>query len=319
MSQLKALDSQITMPDLVATAGERAQYNYIDFFVSTIRNKNTRMAYNYAAKEFLIWCEQVEIRNIADIRSLHVAAWVESISKESSPATVKLRLSAIRHLFDWMVMGQIIPHNPAVSVRGPRYSARIGKTPVLSPEETRQILDSIDTTKLIGLRDRALIGLMVYTFARISAAVNMKVGDVYIQNRRLWLSLQEKGGKQAQLPCHHTLEEYLTEYLDTADLWQSPKSPLFPSAIPKTNKLTDLPLHPVNAYAMVIRRSNAAGIKTKICNHTFRGTGITTFLENKGSIEIAAEIANHASVQTTRLYDRRSKNLTLDEIEKIHI
>jgi site-specific recombinase XerC len=107
-----------------------------------------------------------------------------------------LRLAALRHLFDWMVIGQIMPVNPASAVRGPRHIVRRGKTPVLDPAETRQLIGAINTASVIGLRDRALIGLMVYSFARIGAAIGMRVEDVYPQNRRLWLRLQVTGGKQ---------------------------------------------------------------------------------------------------------------------------
>jgi site-specific recombinase XerC len=120
--------------------------------------------------------------------------------------TVKARLAAIRHLFDWLVVGHVVPVNPAASVRGPRYVAKKGKTPVLSPDEARRLLDSIDVSTDIGLRDRALIGLMVYSFARVGTALAMKVEDVSVQNRRLWVRLHEKGGKHHELPCHHNLE-----------------------------------------------------------------------------------------------------------------
>ena len=99
--------------------------------------------------------------------------------------TAKLRLAAIRHLFDRLVMGQVVPINPAASVRGPAHSMRKGKTPALDPAEARLLLDSIDVTSQIGLRDRALIALMVYSFGRIGAALAMRVEDVFTQKRRL--------------------------------------------------------------------------------------------------------------------------------------
>ena len=122
-----------------------------------------------------------------------------------------------------MVIGQIMPVNPAAAVRGPRHIVRRGKTPVLDPPEARQLIDAIDVTTIIGLRDRALVGLMVYSFARIGAAIGMRVEDVYTQNRRLWLRLQEKGGKQHAMPCHHNLEAYLHEYIDGAGLSDRPE------------------------------------------------------------------------------------------------
>lgn len=108
------------------------------------------------------------------IKPVLVAAYVEELMIERVPQTVKQHLAAIRMLFDWMVTGQVIPMNPASSVHGPGYSITKGKTPVLSGEEMRELLESIDTSGIIGLRDRVLIGLMVYSFGRVSAIIAMK-------------------------------------------------------------------------------------------------------------------------------------------------
>ena len=181
------------------------------------------------------------------------------------------------------------------------------------------MLDSIDTATVVGLRDRALIGLMVYSFARIGAALGMSVEDVFTQNRRLWVRLHEKGGKRHAMPCHHNLEKYLTAYLDSAGLRGDPKGPLFPTIGRGTGKLTRTVLPQANAYAMIGRRAAAAGIATKLGNHSFRATGITAYLKNGGTLEKAAAMANHASTRTTQLYDRRRDELSLDEVERIVI
>lgn len=245
--------------------------------------------------------------------------WIELQTVTLSAPTVKQRLAAIRHLFDWLVTGQIVPHNPAASVRGPNHSARSGKTPVLEAVEARQLLDSIDVSTSVGLRDRALIALMVFSFARVGAALAMRVEDVYVAQRRLWVRLREKGGKAHAMPCHHTLEAYLRAYLDDSGLTADPKGPLFRTIARGTGQLSTTPLPQANAYAMVRRRAVAAGISTKIGNHTFRATGITAYLENGGTLENAAAMANHASTRTTQLYDRRRDDITLDEVERIHI
>ena len=166
-----------------------------------------------------------------------------------------------------MVIGQIMPTNPAAGVRGPRHIVRRGKTPVLDPAEARQLIDAIDTTTVIGLRDRALIGLMVYSFARIGAAIGMRVEDVYTQNRRLWVRLHEKGGKQHAMPCHHNLESYLHAYIDGAGLARDPKALLFQTYSGATGRLTGNPLPQANAYAMIRRRARAAEITTKDTPH----------------------------------------------------
>ena len=211
---------------------------------------------------------------------MHVATYIKQLQRARSAPTGKLRLAALRHLFDWMVIGQIMPTNPAAAVRGPRHIVRRGKTPVLDPAEARQLIDAIDTTTVIGLRDRALIGLMVYSFARIGAAIGMRVEDVFSQNRRLWVRLHEKGGKQHAMPCHHNLESYLHAYIDGAGLAGDPKALLFQTYSRTTGRLTGKPLPQANAYAMIQRRARAAEITTKIGNHTFRATGVTAYLKN---------------------------------------
>jgi integrase len=253
------------------------------------------------------------------VSSIHIATYVEAIGREHAAPTVKQRLAAIRMMFDWLATGGILPFNPASAVRGPKHSVRRGKTPVLAPEEARTLLDSIDISTPVGLRDRALIGVMVYSFARVGAVLAMTVEDVYVQNRRLWIRLNEKGGKRHEMPCHHNLEEYLAAYLDGCGLRDDPKGPLFRTIGRGTSKLTTTPLPQANAYAMVQRRAGNAEIATKICNHTFRATGITAYLKNGGTLERAANMANHASTRTTQLYDRRSDDITLDEVERVLI
>ena len=201
----------------------------------------------------------------------------------------------------------------------PRHVVTSGQTSVLDPAEARALLDSIDVSTHAGLRDRALIGLMVYSFARIGAALGMRVEDVYTQNRRSWVRLREKGGKRHAMPCHHNLEEYLIAYLDGACLRGDPKGPLFRTIGRGTGKLTRTVLPQANAYAMIGRRAVAAGIATKLGNHSFRATGITAYLKNGGTLEKAAAMANHASTRTTQLYDRRRDELSLDEVERIVI
>ncbi len=317
MNQIMLSSSQL--PGLLITSGDQASRRFVEFFTANIRNANTRKAYARAAVDFFAWADDHSVTALPAIQPIHVATWIEELGQTHSVPTVKLRLAALKHLFDWFVVGQIIPVNPAASVRGPKHSVRRGKTPVLSPQEARLLLDSIPTDKIAGLRDRALIGLMVYSFARIGAALSMKVEDVYTQDRRLWVRLHEKGGKRHEMPCHHTLEQYLHEYIETAGLEGDAKGVLFRTIDLHSKELSERPLPQANAYAMIQRRARAAGIDTRVCCHTFRATGITAYLKNEGTLEKAAHMANHASTRTTQLYDRRSDEVTLDEVERILI
>ena len=306
-------------PAIIAAAGERASYRFLEFFTAQIRNAHTRRAYTKAVSEFCAWLEAHGLPSIIAVTSVHIAAYVELLGRRHAAPTVKLRLAAIRMMFDWLATGGVLPFNPATAVRGPKHVVKRGQTPVLAPDEARQLLNAIDITTPIGLRDRALIGLMVYTFARIGAATAMRVQDVFVQNRRLWVRLHEKGGKAVDLPCHHNLETYLHAYLDGTGIAGDGDGPLFRTVGRGTSILTRTPLPSANAYAMVQRRAATAGIATKIGNHTFRATGITAYLKNGGTLERAAAIANHASTRTTQLYDRRSDEVNLDEIERILI
>jgi integrase/recombinase XerC len=320
MTALSLLSSSaMPLPAIIADAEPHAQARFLEFFAATIRNPHTRRAYARGVGDFLLWCEERGVSALFQIQPLHVAAWIEELGRDVSVPTVKQRLAAVRHLFDWLVRSQVVPTNPAVSVRGPAYSVRRGKTPVLDPEEARELIDAIDVSTCIGLRDRALIGLMVYSFARVGAALSMRVEDVFVQNRRLWVRLHEKGGKRHEMPCHHNLEDYLHAYLDGCGLGDDRKGPLFRTIARGTGQLSRTPLPQANAYQMVRRRAAAAGIGTQIGNHSFRATGITAYLKNGGTLERAAAMANHVSTRTTQLYDRRHDDVTLDEVERVMI
>src|SRR5271165_7593534 len=110
----------IVVPRVIAAAGDKAARRFLEFFAATIRNKNTRMAYYRAAARFFAWCDHHKIGEIADIEPLHVAAYVETLGKDFEKPTVKQHLAAIRMLFDWLVIGQVVATNPAHSVRGPK-------------------------------------------------------------------------------------------------------------------------------------------------------------------------------------------------------
>ena len=302
------------LPAVIGRAGEAAAWRFIEFFAATIRNRNTRAAYAQAIAQFFAWCEKHHVETLDQIKPVVIAAYIEH--HPGSAPTVKQHLAAIRMLFDFLVIGQIVPINPAASVRGPKHVVKKGKASVLSAEEMRTLLDSINIDALIGLRDRALIALMGYTFARVGAAVRMKVGDYYVQNRRGWVRLHEKGGKVNELPCHHNLEQYLDAWLAASGLGTEPTAPLFPTL--RNGKLADRTALPKqNVYAMIQRRAKAAGIATKISCHSFRATGITTYLQNGGKLEVAQQMAGHESARTTGLYDRRSDTIALDEVERV--
>jgi len=316
-NELVITGSQSLIPVQVAAAGEQAAIRFIEFFTANIRNPNTRAAYARAVSDFFHWCEARGLHRLNAVRPVHVAGYIEELGKTRAAPSVKQHLAAVRMLYDWLVVGQVVRGNPASVVRGPKHVIKRGKTPVLSPEEARELFNGIPTDTLIGLRDRALIGVLIYSFARVSAAVSMRVEDYFPQGKRWWLRLHEKGGKHHEMPVHHPLEEYLDSYIEAAGLKGEPKGPLFRASNGKTGILSERSFDRKDAFAMVQRRAKAAGIATKIGCHTFRATGITIYLTNGGDLEKAQQMAAHESPRTTKLYDRRSDVVSLDEVEKV--
>lgn len=318
----------LAVPAIIAREGDDAVRRFVEFFTATIRNANTRAAYAQAIGQFLEWCERHRMR-LSTIAPVVVAAYVEQLGNQKSVLTVKQHLAAIRMCFDWLVTGHVIPINPAWSVRGPRYSVKKGKTPVLTAAEARQLIDSVDIGTITGLRDRALISVMVYSFARVSAVVGMNVEDYYAIGKRSWIRLEEKGGKHHEVPAHHNAVEYLDAYLAASGIADDRKSPPFrtlarsaKSPVDRTSRMvvTGNRMSRMDVLRMIKRRSIAAGIDSnRICCHTFRATGITAYLENGGTLEHAQAIAAHESPRTTKLYDRTSDAITLDEVERIAI
>jgi site-specific recombinase XerD len=306
-----------SLPRLISAAGEDAARCFIEFFTANIRNKNTRLAYAQAVGRFFEWCQKKRF-TLELIEPVVVAAYIEDLGTRFSKPTVKQHLAAIRMLFDWLVVGQVLPMNPATSVRGPKHVVKKGKTPVLSAKEARDLLNSIDVSENVGLRDRALIGLMIFSFARVSAAIGMNLEDYFQQGRRCWFRLHEKGGKRHEVPAHHHAEEYMDAYFAAVSPRNDKKAPLF-RTVDRKGLLTPNRMTRNDALRMVKRRARKAGLSAAICCHAFRATGITDYLGNDGTIEKAQAIAAHESPRTTKLYDRTSDKITLDEVERIQI
>jgi site-specific recombinase XerD len=318
-----ALAGLAPKPPVLFLPDERTGERFFGFFTAHIRNRNTRRAYYKASCRFSDWCEGKGVFDLAQVKPPHVAAYVEMLGLPQpqgaglSKPSVKQHLAALRMLFDWLVVGHVLDHNPAHAVRGPKYSQKKGKTPVLDREEARALLAVIDTGSLTGLRDRALIGVMIYTFARIGAVLQMNVRDYFSEGRRGWVRLHEKGGKEHAAPCVPKLEAFLDEYIAAAEIADDADGPLFRT----TGRATGIQhrMTQQDAYRMIQRHTKRAGIKTRVGNHSLRATGITDYLKSEGSLAEARKMANHADTRTTQLYDRRADVVSLDEYGKVGI
>jgi integrase/recombinase XerD len=258
-------------------------------------------------------CERHRIHSLEQVKPVVVPAYIEK--HPGSAPTLKQHLAAIRMLFDFLVIGQIVPVNPAASVRGPKHVVRKGKTPVLRADPASQLLDSVETGSVVGLRDRAVIGLICYTFARVSAMIRMRVAAYYEDGKRGYASTRKAA---AGTRCRATTMQ--SRIL-------SPIS-MPPASVAKRNRrssgawtrrVTANPMARTDVLRMITRRAEEAGLPSSTCCHTFRATGIIAYLENGGMIENAQAIAAHESPRTTTLYDRTGDEITLDELERILI
>ncbi len=350
-----ALASRAPSPALVAWSGERAAFRTVEFLTAGIGNEHTRRAYHRAARRFLAWCNARGL-TLADVKSPDVAGYIQELGGTLAPLSVKQHLAALKHWFDWLVTGHVLETNPAHAVRGPRYSQNTGKTPVLEKEEARALLDSIDDElkrireadekaagevlptslgdaagrrqeqerrnhrKLIALRDRALMAALLFSWARIGALVAMKVRDYRgAGTPRATLLLHEKNGRDHIVPAHHVAAEYLDAYIALAGLGDTPDAPLWQNAPGHNRTLSGEALSERGALGIVKRRCKAAGLPPDICNHSFRATGITLHQDAKGDMEAARQLAGHANIKTTQLYNRSGDKKQKAEVERVQL
>ena len=308
------------LPEIVSRAGEAAVFAADEFFYGRIRNEHTRAAYLIAVRRFLKWAERRGLE-LVRITPKDVGQYIDGLRKENtSVATRKQHLAALRHFFDGLVTRHAILLNPALSVRGERYTVVEGKTPEITVQHARALLASIDTGSVVGLRDRAIIAILIYTASRAGAVATLQRGGFYNAGEQWMLHFDEKGGKSREIPVRQDLEQILFEYLDVAGLRNASKdTPLFRTAFRRTCKLTDHGMYVVDVCRMVKRRLNDASLPTLLSPHSFRVTTITDLLEQGVPLEDVQRLAGHADPRTTRLYDRRQKKITRNIVERISI
>jgi integrase/recombinase XerD len=304
-------------PAIIHAAGGAALFAWDEFFSAELRNPHTRTAYRRAVRRFLAWCEARGVE-LARVTPGMVGQYFDE--HPGSAPTKKLHLAAVRRLFDKLVTRHVIALNPALSVRGERYQVVEGKTPEITVEQARTLLKSPDGASVVGLRDRAVIGILIYTAARVGAVCKLRLKNFQHDGSQWCLRFDEKGGKSREIPARHDLERFILDYLDAAGVRDEPKdSPLFRTAVRRTRQLTRNAMTAVDACRMVKRRLKTAGLPGRLSPHSFRVTTITDLLEQGVPIDQVQYLAGHADARTTSLYDRRKKRVTRNIVERISI
>lgn len=307
-----------SIPAIVDRAGTGAKFAWDEFFFAKVRSPHTRRSYLRSINRFLAWCDDrgIELKQVAPA---DVGQFMDSLNL--AVASKKQSLAAIRHFFDGLVTRHAVMLNPAASVRGERYSVVEGKTPEITVKQARKLLQSIDTTDVVGLRDKAIISVLIYTAARVGAVSKLRVKDLYDSGDQYCLHFDDKGGKSREIPVRHDLQTLLFDYLQRADLQlgHDEARPLFTASIRKTKELTMRTLTAGDIGRMVKRRMAACGLPKRLSPHSFRVTTITDLLEQGVPLEDVQNLAGHADPRTTRLYDRRKKKITRNIVERISI
>jgi site-specific recombinase XerD len=271
-------------------------------------------------KQFLAWIEKHGGGELGQIAPWQVGKYFEEMKDSTGIATRNQHLSALRHFFDGMVTRHAIALNPALSVRGERYATIEGKTPEISIEQARQLLASLDTSHVVGLRDRAVLAILVYTTSRAGAVAKLRRGDFYNAGQQWMLHFNEKGGKSREIPVRADLQELVVAYIDSAGLRDAPKdTPLFQSALKRLRRLSGKRIHVNDICRMMKRRLKDIGLPLLYSPHSFRVTTITDLLEQGVPLEDVQRLAGHADPRTTGLYDRRKRKITRNIVERISV
>lgn len=309
------------LPDIIRRAGKAAVFAAEEFFFGKLRNPHTRAAYLHAVKRFLAWCEQLQLE-LHQITPKLVGQYLdEPREHETSISARKQHLAALRRFFDEQVTRHAVILNPAASVRGERYQVVEGKTQEeITVPEARELLASLDAANVVGLRDPAIIAILIYAASWVDTVAKLKRGSLYNAGDWWMLHFDEKGGKSGEIPVRLDLEQFLFEYIDAPAIRHARKeTPLFRSAARKEKRLTANAMHVNDVCRMVKRRMKDAGLASRLSPHSFGVTTITDLLEQGVPLEDVQHLAGHADPRTTQLYDQRQKKITRNIVETISI
>lgn len=309
--------SKLAPPAIVEHAGSNASFAWDEFFSGMIANRYTRRAYLQAVRRFLSWAEARNLL-LPSISPGDVGCYFVEFG--ASPPTHKLHLAALRGFFDVLVNRHVCLLNPAATVRSQRHSVSEGKTPAIVPEQVRLLLGSIDVTSAVGLRDRAIIGCLIYTAARAGAIASLRIGDMVWDGSQYTLRFREKNGRHNVVPVRHDLQLMLDDYRAALPIeGRNSDSPLFRTAFGRTGELNSQPVSNIDVSRMVKRRLRDAGLPLIFSPHSFRVCAITSLLESGAPMEDVQYLAGHADPRTTRLYDRRQRQVTRNLVERIGV
>ena len=304
-------------PAILVRAGKAACFAADEFFRARISNPHTRIAYAHQVSRFLAWCEDQGL----ELHQVTPGLAGRFLDELPGGAPTKIQaLAALRHFFDVLVARHAAVLNPFQSVRGVRHPFGEGRTPEVTVAQARQLLASIKTDRVYGLRDRAVLGTLIYTGARVGAISRLRIQDLRDNGNHRSLQFSEKGGKSREIPVRHDLDEWIAAYLEGAGLTDAPQSsPLFRAGERRSSLLTDRAMSPPAVQQMLKRRMATAGLPKILSSHSFRVLVVTDLLSQNVPLEDVQYLAGHAHPRTTQVYDRRRRRVSRNLVERISV
>ena len=341
-TELRELLAKYNPPPVILDAGQYATFGYVEFFSATIRNPNTTKAYRRAVDRFLAWCEDrgLEFREVS---SAVIAEYLDEhlVKANGQPLanpSKKLHLAALKHFYDIQERRHGVPMNPATAVRGPGHKVAKGKTRPFQKGQVKKLLASIDTTTIVGLRDRAILAVLYWTACRAGACAKLRLRDYYPDGERWWFYFGEKGDKAHTVKANHTLQAYIKAYIEAADIGHQPTDwPLFRSAMKRKKGETHAPrltpYQPPDRHTpskargvltgndilrIVKRRLKTAGLPPDTFTaHSFRSTTATNLRKKGIPRDQVQYLLGHADARTTALYDHSDDEQAQDIVDQI--
>lgn len=301
---------------VIESAGAGAILAAEEFFLAGLRNPHTRRAYSRHVIGFLEWCDE-RGTPLAAVRPGDANAWFETLN---SVATQRMALAALRRFFSRLVNRHAVLLNPFDSVQAPRLDQRRqGKAALITPEQVRQLLASIDLSRPVGLRDRALIGTLAGTGARVGAIAALRVRDLRDHGDHRDLRIREKRGLEREIPVRHDLDGWLRAYLRVVEDGGDDDGPLFRPLALRTPGFAPRPMMPGTIRVMLKRRLRDADLPSIISPHSFRAMVVTDLLEQGVKIEDVQYLVGHRRSSTTQIYDRRMRAVSRNTVERISL
>jgi integrase/recombinase XerD len=280
-------------------------------WLANITNPKTKRAYKNDVTEFTHFAGFESFAELRTVTRAHVIAWRKDLEdRELAPASIRRKLAALSSLFDYLCEKNAVAGNPVDGVKRPLANGNEGSTPALGDAQARKLMEAPPEDTLKGVRDRAILAVLLYHGLRREELCALRVKDMQSREGVMHFRIQGKRDKIRYVPVHAAAQRLIETYLNMAGHGIDIGGPLFrPVRNNRTADKLDRPLDPASIYRNIVRHYGLqVGVGAEVfglCVHSLRATAATNALSHQADIAKVQEWLGHANVSTTRLYDRR--------------